>query len=225
MTSADRCQIPAGKAMILDQYGVFSPLFRSPPGYLPLLNLSSREANHAVFSVVECCRVTPDPYQEIGRLLGEPNWRPHIVAAVALSVLGYDERAFIKLWAAFDAGSWVTPQLAVAAYLRDPSFSDNARRRIESRCPVNPSRLISMTPLERHTSTGPAEVLHRSAKAAASLVRLLSLKEQAEWLTTELSSPDLTALLSEDIDQAAQITQEWLANLKAVLTALAFKID
>ncbi len=175
--------------MTLDQFGVFSPLFRSDPGYLALLNLSSREANQAVSSVVECCRKSADPYQEIGRLLDEPNWRFHIVAAVALSVLGYDEPTFIKLWAAFDPGSWVTPQLAVAAYLRDPNFSDNARARIESRCPVNTSRMISMSPPERHSSAGPAGVLQRSAKAAASLVCLVSLKGQAEWLTAELSSP------------------------------------
>jgi hypothetical protein len=32
-------------------------------------------------------------------------------------------------------------------------------------------------------------------------------------------------LLSEDIDGAAQIAQDWLAELKAVLTALAIKLD
>jgi hypothetical protein len=82
-----------------------------------------------------------------------------------------------------------------------------------------------MTALERHTSAGPARWLHRSAKAAASLVALLSLNEKAEWLTTVLSSPGLPALLSEDMDQAAEITQVWLGNLKAKLTAFAIKID
>jgi hypothetical protein len=82
-----------------------------------------------------------------------------------------------------------------------------------------------MSPPERHRAAGPAGVPHRSAKAAASLVRLVSLKEQAQWLTTELSSSGLVALLSEDIDGAAQIAQDWLAELKAVLTALAIKLD
>jgi len=156
-------------------------------------------------------------------LLDEPNWRFHIVAAVALSVLRYDEPTFIKLWTAFDSGSWVTPQLAVAAYLRDPSFSDNAKTRIESRCPVNTSRMLLMSPPERHSAAGPAGEPQRSAKAAAALVYLVSLKGQAEWLTTELSSPDLGKLLSEDIDRADQIAQYWLAELKNVLSAIAIK--
>src|SRR6266849_1427766 len=100
--SRDRFPIPRGDAMGLDQFGVFSPLFTSDPGYLALLNLSSHQANQVVFSVAECCRKSTDPYQGIGRLLDEPNWRFHIVAAVVLSVLGYDEPTFIKLWAAFD---------------------------------------------------------------------------------------------------------------------------
>jgi hypothetical protein len=211
--------------MTLDQFAVFSPVFVSEPGYLDLLNLGPRAAKQAVSLVAECCKKSEDPYQEIGRLLDETDWRFHIVAAVALSVLGYDGPTFIKLWGAFDAGSWVTPQLAVAAYLRDPSFSENARARIESRCPVNPSRLISMSPVQRHVAAGPAGAGERSAKAAACLVYLAGLHGQVEWLTSELSSPDLETLLSEDLDRAAIIAQEWLAQLKRTLKALAIKVD
>ncbi len=211
--------------MAADQFGVFSPVFESEPGYLDFLNLGSRVAKQTVSLVAECCRKSADPYPEIGRLLDENNWRFHIVAAVALSVLGFDGPTLTKLWGAFDAGSWVTPQLAVAAYLRDPGFSENARARIESRCPVNPLRLISMSPVERHVSAGPAGVTHRAAKAAACLIFLAGLNGQVEWLTSELSSPDLVALLSEDIDRADIIAQRWLAQLKGALTALAIKID
>jgi hypothetical protein len=118
----------------------------------------------------------------------------------------------------------VTPQLAVVAYLRDPSFSDNARARIKARCPVNDSRLTEMSALERHLVAGPPGP-HRSAKAAASLVYLLGLlPEHCEWLTTELASPELTAFLAEDVDQAGKLAEGWLDSLKAVFKMLDIKI-
>jgi len=215
------------------QYGTFWPLFEPlpqsndrVPGYLVLLNLDPRKAGPAVSLVLECSRKSSNPYQEIGRLLDKPDWRPHLVAAVALAALGYDENTFIKLWAAFDSGSWVAPQLAAVACLRDPNFADHARVRINSRCPVNDSRMNSMSPLERHVSEGPAGTGQRSAKAAASLISLLRLlHQQPEWLTAELLSPDLAALLSADIDQSGTIATGWSSNLKAVFKMLTIKID
>jgi hypothetical protein len=223
----------SGKATVRDQLGVFKPLFGPDNKYLYLLNLReyapkppvlSPKYRHAVSLVVECCRKSENPYQEIGRLLDGLNWRPHLVAAVALSASSCDERAFVKLWAAFDSGSWVSPQLAVAAYLRDPNFCNRARARIESLCPVNASQLISTSPLERHVSAGPAGVVHRSAKAAASLVHLVSHREN-EWLTSALSSAELAALLSEDRDYSAQIAQNWLDTLTAILADLNIPIS
>jgi hypothetical protein len=205
--------------------GIFSPFFDSSPGYLDFLNLNSAEASHSVSRVIECCRLSSDPFQDIGRLLEESNWRFHLVAAVALSAIGYDRTAFNKLWSAIDAGSWVTPQLAVVAYLRDPDFIDRARVRVQSRCPVDTSRFTSMTPFERHVAAGPAGAPQRSAKAVNALIYLLSLfPGPLDWLTTELASPDLATLLSEDRDHASSIAEHWLASLKTILHALAIKM-
>ncbi len=54
-------------------------------------------------------------------LLSDPNWRPHLVACVALI---YEPREAVlpALWQAFDEGSWVAPQLAVAGYFSDAKF-------------------------------------------------------------------------------------------------------
>lgn len=208
------------------RFGIFSSFFDSNPGYLHFLDLHSAEANHSVSRVIECCRLSSDPFQDIGRLLDERDWRLHLVAAVALSAIGYDCTAFNKLWSAFDAGSWVTPQLAVVASLRDPDFSDRARVRVQSRCPVDTSRFSSMTPLERLVAAGPAGALERSAKAACALIYLVSLfPGPLDWLTTELASPDIATLLSEDRDHASSIAEHWLASLKAILNALAIKMD
>jgi len=199
------------------RFRAFSPLFDSDPGYLDLLNLDSPKSKLAVSRVMDCGRLSSDPFLDIGRLLDEGNWRPHLVAAVALSVLGYNRAAFAKLWSAFDAGSWVTPQLAVVAYLRDPDFSDKARVRVQARRPVDASRLTSRGPVERHVDFGPAGTSGRSAKAISALVYLLSLGGTSDWLTTELASPDLATLLSQDRDRASLIAQDWLGSLKAIL--------
>jgi len=207
-----------------DRFGVFAPLLESTDGYLALLNLDARHSIHAVSSVVKCCQTSAHPHREIARLLDESNWRPHIVAAVAVSAVEYDHTSMARLWAAFDAGSWVAPQLAVAAYLRDPNFSEFARGRILAGCPLEPSRLTSMSPLERHIAAGPAGVRPRSAKAAASLVRLVGLlRETPEWLTTEQSSPNLVSLLAEDVDGSAQIAEVWLAELKSLLKSVGIE--
>jgi hypothetical protein len=201
------------------RFGVFSPLFDSEPGYLELLHLDGSKSNLAVSRVIECGRLSSDPFLDIGRMLDEANWRP-LVAAVALSVLGYNRVAFTKLWSAFDAGSWVTPQLAAVAYLRDPDFSDRARGRVQARCAVDASRLIQRSPVERHVDFGPAGVRERSAKATSALIYLLNLFGQLDWLTTELASPDLASLMSEDRDKASLVAEHWLGSLKTILKSL-----
>jgi hypothetical protein len=203
------------------RFGVFSLLFNSEPGYMDLLNPDPHRGKLAVSRVIECCHSSSDPIPDINRLLDQENWRPHLVAAVALSAPSYNQVAFKKLWDAFDAGSWVTPQLAVVAYLRDPEFSGQARARVQTRCLVDVSRLSMHSPLERHLAFGPAGLLERSAKAAGALIYLLNLLGPSDWLTTELASPDLTALMAADRDHASVIAKTWLESLEAILKSLA----
>ena len=204
-----------------ERFGIFSSLFDSTGSYLALLHLNSPFASSAVSAVVKCCQSSDNPHKEVGALLDERNWRPNLVAAAAISVLNYQHMSNCRLWAAFDSGSWVMPQLAVAAYLSDPDFLGHARVRIALRCPLDSSSLASRTPLERHIAAGPAGGRKRSAKGAASLVQLVStLRPTPDWFAREQSSPDLIALLSEDVDRSAQIAEEWLLRLKSNLKTL-----
>ncbi len=202
------------------EFGVFSPVFRSGD-YLSLLHLGGPDVKRAFALVLECCRRSSDQYEEIANLFGHLDWRPHLVGAVALTALPYNRQACSKLWEAFDAGSWVTPQLAATAFLCDPTFPIQAGDRIRSRCPVNRSRLVGQPALERHIASGPAGIAQRSAKAASSLVRLARLlASRPDWLDDELASPDLTDLLAADIDHSAEIAQHWLNDLKALSIGL-----
>jgi hypothetical protein len=176
--------------------------------------------------VAKCCQSSENPHLEVVKLLEQTDWRPHLVAAVALSVLDYDSKSIRKLWAAIDAGSWVTPQLAVAAFLKDPGFSEAARVRIEARCPVETCWPFAASSPEQDASAGPAEKPIRSAKAAASLVRLVGLLPASpEWLAAEQSSPDFIDLLSEDVDLSGEITESWLVTLATMLQSLYIKLD
>jgi hypothetical protein len=138
------------------RFGIFSPLLNSEGGYLALLHLGSPFTPSALSEVLNCCRSVDNPHKEIAGLLEDSNWRPHLVAAVAISALSYESTSITSLWAAFDSGSRVSPQLAAAAFRRDPDFLAHARVRIALRCPLETTKLASLSPLRRHIAHGPA---------------------------------------------------------------------
>lgn len=201
-------------------FGCFAPLFERG-GYLSLLNLEGPNARHAISLVVRCCASVSNPHEDVCRLLREINWRPHLVGAVAIATLTHDREVTLELWSAIDRGSWVTPQLAAAAFLRDPLFANHARERLRSGCIVHTTAYARLPALERHVSIGPAGTAERSAKTAASLIRLLELLPQRpDWLSVETTSLDLENVLKRDLDSSAELTEQWLSKLKNYLARL-----
>lgn len=129
------------------QTSIFDPLFESKYDYLCLLNLGGEDAVRAVQLVRACCRSVADPYPDINHWLDDPNWRVHLVAAVAAILQGPDPETVRRLWHRFDAGSWVTPQLAATLFLVDSDLERQSRTRLEAGCPVDVSELRAMSPL------------------------------------------------------------------------------
>ena len=202
-------------------FGTFSPMFKATAGYLELLNLATPGKRRAVSLAVKCCRASENPHQEIAEMLKEMDWRPHIVAAVAIAVLDFDQRSIHQLWAAIDGGSWVTPQLAAIAYLKDPQFAACARTRIEARCPVYERFADSTTESDGDCATGTKGTTIQVAKMAAALVRLVSLLPgPPEWIETERSSPEILDLLSCDVDVSGNIAERWSVRLTTILRSL-----
>src|SRR5215217_7637161 len=66
------------------------------------------------------------------------------------------------LWRAVDAGSWVLPQLVVCAHIVDSDFPSQCRDRMRAGAPVAP--VPDLSPVERHSATGPGNARQRSAK-------------------------------------------------------------
>jgi hypothetical protein len=203
------------------EFGIFEPVFESPHGYLALLGLHSSDAIQAVELVRNCCRQAPNPSPDICKLLADANWRPHLVAAAAVIVSGYNSESIKNLWRRMDSGSWVIPQIGVALYLTDPDFLPQARTRLEARCPLDVSDLLAMSDVERHSAAGPAGKIQRSAKAAATLLYLLQLAAPAEsWIQEVRAAPDMQALLAEDFDAAHLIAEKWLEKINEIRARL-----
>lgn len=142
-------------------------------------------------------------------LFDDPNWRPHIVAAIAC-LINQGTAALDNLWEAVDVGSWVTPQLCITAYFIDPQFPERARSRLDARCPVSPPE--GLTPAERHSATGPAGVSQRSAKTLASLLELCEhIPATATWSRELRQESDIAEMLRLDqqCDNSARITADW----------------
>lgn len=199
------------------EFGIFEPLFESTCGYLKLLHLGGDDSTKAVALVTDCCRQTGDPYRDIRQLLADPNWRLHLVAAVAVIVSDYDSETTKCLWHCIDRGSWVTPQIGVALYLVDPDFELHSRTRLEAGCPVDVSNLMPMTNPERHSAAGPAITVERSAKAAATLLQLLrQTSPLPNWVERVSDSEDMQSLLAEDFDPSASIADGWLHRIKEI---------
>jgi hypothetical protein len=201
-------------------FGIFEPVFESAHGYLALLHLSADDAPKAVELVTDCCRKIANPYPDICRLLADSNWRPHLVAAVAAIVSGYDSEAARCLWRRLDSGSWVTPQIGVALYLVDRDFEAESRPRLLAGCPLDVSDLMTMTGPERHSAAGPAGEVDRSAKAAATLLQLLrTMSPVPSWVEGVSDSESLRALVAQDIDASATIADRWLHRIQALTRA------
>jgi hypothetical protein len=114
--------------MSLSKFGPFARVFETGefevPGHLELLHLRN-EGAQVVISRIEHAVSVGDPARWIRALLEGPNWRPHLVAAVAMLVVDGAPCCVDGLWGAVDTGSWVTPQLVVAAFLLDDRIASD----------------------------------------------------------------------------------------------------
>jgi len=197
------------------EFGEFAVLLKSlePRVPVPLVLLSMRgDEVSGVLDGVEQAASRADPTAAIEAMFASPNWRPHLIAAVALLSDKGRQLDPSGLWRAVDAGSWVTPQLIATAYLIDPGFPERLRERIEAGCPiVVPPKLSAAA---RHTASGPASVEERSAKLLASLLRIgARVPSLASYLQGASRRQRVAALLAADRDQSGNIADNWLNNL------------
>lgn len=197
-------------------FGPFDQVFATGdldvPGYLELLGLRNDSAQ-IVIDRIERAMSLEDSCPWIDALFDDPNWRPHLVGAIALVLDDARHLPIAGLWRAVDSGSWVTPQLVVSAYLVDSGFPDQCRKRLARAAPVSPP--AGLSPIERHSATGPGSIRHRSAKLLASLIAVGCLVPSlTSWIGQARSKPEIASLIAEDIDDSGNIAEGWLAAVK-----------
>jgi hypothetical protein len=203
--------------MPLTKFGPFASAFEKGelrvPGYLELLNLPNRQDALVVIERVDRALAAGDPEPWVAAMLAEPNWRPHLAAAVAF-LLERSARLDAKLlWDAADAGSWVIPQLVVAALFCDPLFARRARQRLDAKCPITTRHWDGVVPAQLEGAVSP-----RSGKLAAALLRLCSyVPELAGSEEQWRADPEVLALLAEDSswDNSEEITAAWTSGVCA----------
>ncbi|HEX8204127.1 MAG TPA: hypothetical protein VF590_26860 [Isosphaeraceae bacterium] len=205
--------------MVFPEFGPFAIAFEkdglTAPGYLTLLHLASDDAQIVIGRIEEALAVG-DPRQWAAALLAGPNWRPHLVAAIAYLLSRSTPLDPAPLWGSIDAGSWVTPQLVVTALFSDPMFPLNARSRVDRRCPVNV--LSQRNSIERHITTGPGDTRDRSAKMLASILGVCPcVPSLAACELAWRAEAELQAMLREDAsrDRSECLTTSWMSSVRA----------
>lgn len=157
---------------------------------------------------------------DLEQLLKE-GWRDQVVAGVA-SLFHPDPKACLPLvWAAFDSGSWASPQLGVCAMLLDPDDPSQARRRLLLRCPVF-SQLEGTDPMWRHVVHGSSALNSHSTKAMAALLETVARSPAGRhWLTSHLPFEEAYWALEVDFwDDGAAISRGWSNAMAPMLAAL-----
>ncbi|MFT3838669.1 MAG: hypothetical protein QM723_16945 [Myxococcaceae bacterium] len=205
--------------MIQDEAGghsfrSFEPFWEGP-AHNSLLDVSA-DARRNIERLMDLLDACADPLPELQAMLSEVNWRPQLVAAVAMLCCRPEQRPVDALWRAMDDGSWVSPQLAVVASAVDPGFLEQARRRIEARCPI--SERLSGIPWEmRHSAAGPGSVVGHSAKLLSSLVAVVGHSAAPPaWFAQQRDDAEVKAMIASDLDRGGFLALDWLARLHAL---------
>ena len=188
----------SGRKRSAAEFGPFASVLESPGAPAPLLLLSMRGSETGgLIDRIAQASTRPHAAASVDAMFESPDWRPHVIAAVALILDGGERLDPTPLWAAIDSGSWVTPQLVATAYLIDPAFAERLRARLESRCAVQVPAGLSAA--ERHRATGPATSEERSAKLLAALLQIgMLVPSLARRVASAAHDPQLATLRAAD---------------------------
>lgn len=190
-------------------FGVFAPMF-DDGHYLPLLNLYRPDDAVAALQKIVSAG-SPGLEADLLALLDPAaGWRPQLVGVAAMIAGAATPATVEALWVALAEPSFVSPQLAVAAYLLDPDFEVRARSRIANGCLVEPNRLRERSP----DQVWPA---YQDAKQLAAIIALCTRLPHAAWLADQVASAEIRAILGEARDDGGGIALGWLEKASQML--------
>ncbi|QNR23920.1 hypothetical protein [Croceimicrobium hydrocarbonivorans] len=140
-------------------------------------------------------------------LLKNEDWRPHLVAALAILKIDKDLQFELKsnLWSRLKSGSWVSPQILVILSLIDSEFNLKAKEICENGFEISYSE---MPMHEHHFARGPAGLRVDNKKVVASVEYLLNG----------------VIIDSRENDNGGSLAKGWKENLFKLIDNKRFKI-
>jgi hypothetical protein len=76
-----------------------------------------------------------------------------------------------------------------------------------------------MTALQRHSATGPAGTVARSAKAAQTLVKLVQMQPlKPSWLDKVVADSEFQELLAQDKDKSDLLAEGFLQRTREIIS-------
>jgi hypothetical protein len=194
--------------------GVFAPIFDGGH-YLTFLNLNPpfNAAVEALRTIVESGAPTleADVVAVLDPALA--GWRPQLVGAAAMLLGATTPTTLAALWRALEQPSWVSPQLAVTAFLRAPDFEARARARIEVLCQVDASAIRARRGREVPDSN--------DDKQLAALIALLKERGPPDWLAPLEASQSVRDILAASHDDGAHHALRWLGRVRSFMNGPA----
>jgi len=195
-------------------------MFRQPPGrdgnYLDLLNLGPG-ADAAIDRLRGILDAEQYKMSEIEALLADVDWRPQLVAAVAIAIDPSTHIAIPSLWSALLGGTWVAPQLAAVLSIADRDFEEIAQRKIDGLCRIEGTRWLSIGGAP--DQSGPGVVNHFSGKALSALIAMCELRPEWQfWLNPLVDRADVKDAVAKDFDGGGYIATRWLKSLQQMLS-------
>lgn len=155
--------------------------------------------------------------QTLTTMLRELNWRPQIVAAVAM-LIKRNTTCLPELWSAIFRPCWTSPQLCAVASRLDPEFLLRSRAWFDDGCQMSIESALRMSPPERHSALGPSSIAQHASKVAASLASLCELDAPSEeWLTRALQQDRVKELIANDVDHVGEIAVRWRQGMDRLL--------
>jgi len=181
-------------------------------GYAELLNLKLEDSTMTINRLIQAVEESDNITDEIITLLNSPNWRTQLIATIAILYLEENEELILKLWNAFDQGSWVSPQIAVALFLKDKNFRERATERINNLCEINDDSV------KKRWKNAGIKPVPRTSKGLISLMVLCEqMPSLKPWTENKFKSPEILEILGPNSNQIKELCLNWMKDIKVLL--------
>jgi hypothetical protein len=182
-------------------FGCYYHFYNTDTRYIRLLHLGGLKVSESILEL----SVLPSHgswTEDTIRLLAEKNWRYHLAPLISyLAFVGRSASIEQSLWSCIANGSWVSPQIVSALYIKGADVVNNTVEIIK-----NGIHTSEMDPISYHIEVGPGSMLGRKGKLLNAVIGL-GLKDKIAMTDDEISQ-----IISLDIDCADRISTMWHQN-------------